>query len=140
MNARYNLDSYWAFYWDYLGNATSINWILGRENARPFDLGPSLKHQDWTVNEILADQLPVSITLGITAIILALAIGPHRGRDRRHEAGIAARFHNTHHRPGGDQPALLRHRHRAARAVLGVLEDLSHRPAGVASRISFCPR
>lgn len=75
MNARYNLDSYWGFYWDYLGNATSVNWILGREGARPFDLGPSLKHQDWTVNEILADQLPVSFTLGITAIILACAIG-----------------------------------------------------------------
>lgn len=75
MTARYNLDSYWSFYWDYLAKATSFSWIIGEEGARPFDLGPSLRHQDWTVNEILADQLPVSITLGITAILLACAIG-----------------------------------------------------------------
>jgi oligopeptide transport system permease protein len=47
----------------------------GRSAARPFDLGPSLRQPDWTVNEILADALPVSVTLGATAMLLAMAIG-----------------------------------------------------------------
>jgi oligopeptide transport system permease protein len=41
----------------------------------PFDLGPSLTHENWTVNEILGAGLPVSITLGLAAILLACVIG-----------------------------------------------------------------
>jgi ABC-type dipeptide/oligopeptide/nickel transport system permease component len=26
MLEQYNLDSYWGFYWDYLGNATGVSW------------------------------------------------------------------------------------------------------------------
>ena len=74
MRERYKLDSPWNFYWDYLGKATGVSWALGK-NDRPFDLGPSLKHEDWSVNEILAAGLPVSITLGLAAILLACAIG-----------------------------------------------------------------
>lgn len=74
MLEQYKLDSPWSFYWDYLGKATGVSWLLG-EHDRPFDLGPSLTHQDWTVNEILAAGLPVSITLGLLAILLACAIG-----------------------------------------------------------------
>ena len=48
--------------------------MLGRHD-RPFDLGPSLKHENWTVNEILAAGLPVSISLGGAAILIACAIG-----------------------------------------------------------------
>ncbi|MHC5114316.1 MAG: ABC transporter permease [Planctomycetota bacterium] len=74
MLEQYRLDSYWGFYWDYLGKATSVSWMIG-EHERPFDLGPSLKHENWTVNEILAAGLPVSVTLGFTAMLLACAIG-----------------------------------------------------------------
>jgi oligopeptide transport system permease protein len=74
MLEQYRLDSYWGFYWDYLGKATGVSWALG-QNDRPFDLGPSLRHENWTVNEILAAGLPVSVTLGLTAILLACAIG-----------------------------------------------------------------
>ncbi|MDY7109167.1 MAG: ABC transporter permease [Planctomycetota bacterium] len=74
MLEQYKLDSYWGFYWDYLGKATGASWVLGQHD-RPFDLGPSLKHENWTVNEILLAGLPVSITLGLTAILLACAIG-----------------------------------------------------------------
>ena len=74
MLAQYRLDDPWSFYWDYLGKASGASWALGRHD-RPFDLGPSLQHQDWSVNEILAGTLPVSITLGLTAILLACAIG-----------------------------------------------------------------
>jgi len=74
MRERYKLDSPWNFYWDYLGKATGVSWALGKHD-RPFDLGPSLKHEDWSVNEILAAGLPVSIALGLAAILLACAIG-----------------------------------------------------------------
>jgi len=78
MREQYRLDSYWDFYWDYLGKATGVSWMLGRHD-RPFDLGPSLRHENWTVNEILAAGLPVSVTLGLTAILLACALGVGTG-------------------------------------------------------------
>jgi oligopeptide transport system permease protein len=74
MLEQYKLDSSWSFYWDYLGKASGASWLLGRHD-RPFDLGPSLKHENWTVNEILAAGLPVSVTVGLAAILLACAIG-----------------------------------------------------------------
>jgi oligopeptide transport system permease protein len=74
MLSQYSLDDPWSFYWDYLGKASGASWVMGFHD-RPFDLGPSLTHQDWTVNEILAAGLPVSITLGLLAILLACAIG-----------------------------------------------------------------
>ena len=74
MKRQYRLDDPAAFYVEYLGKATGVSWLMGRA-PRPFDLGPSLRQPDWTVNEILADALPVSVTLGASAMLLALAIG-----------------------------------------------------------------
>ena len=74
MRARYRLDDPVGFYLDYLGKASGVSWALGRA-PRPFDLGPSLRNQDWSVNEIIADGAPVSISIGIAAIAIALAIG-----------------------------------------------------------------
>lgn len=39
------------------------------------DLGPSMKLKDYTVNEIVAQGFPVSASLGILALSLALAVG-----------------------------------------------------------------
>ena len=40
------------------------------------DFEPSLsRHGNWSVNEILATQLPVSVLLGLTSILLACVIG-----------------------------------------------------------------
>ena len=39
------------------------------------DLGPSYKYKDFTVNELIASGFPVSITLGLSAIILSLFLG-----------------------------------------------------------------
>lgn len=74
MRRRYKLDNPVEFYFDYLGKATGVSWVLGF-NDRPFDLGPSLKQPDWTVNEILADGIPISLTIGIAAMLIALGIG-----------------------------------------------------------------
>ena len=74
MKKQYNLDDPVTFYFSYLGDATGISWLLGKA-PRPFDLGPSLKQADLSVNEILAAGLPVSLELGFTAILLATVIG-----------------------------------------------------------------
>ncbi len=94
MKRQYKLDSFGNFYWSYLESATGLKWVgdmfSGRAaeartlaaqsgQARPeryiFDLGPSLKNPDWRVNQIIADSLPVSMTLGLAAILIALVLG-----------------------------------------------------------------
>ncbi len=98
MNKQYNLDSFPRFYVSYLTSATGIkyasDWFSGRierekelsiEQGVPmlerpiFDLGPSLKYDDQTVNGIIRDTLPVSVTLGASAILIALFIGVGAG-------------------------------------------------------------
>jgi oligopeptide transport system permease protein len=44
-----------------------------------FDLGPSFKHANRTVNEIIADALPVSLELGLISLVWALLIGMSAG-------------------------------------------------------------
>jgi oligopeptide transport system permease protein len=98
MNKQYNLDSFPRFYVSYLKSATGLKWLsdaasgrLAREQElaeasglpaphRPiFDLGPSLEYDDWTVNEIISGALPISVTLGAAAILIALFIGVSAG-------------------------------------------------------------
>jgi len=75
MEARYDLDDPFGFYVDYLGGVTGVDWITGDGSGPVIDFGPSLRHENWTVNEILASQLPVSIVLGLSAIMLACVLG-----------------------------------------------------------------
>jgi oligopeptide transport system permease protein len=39
------------------------------------DLGPSFKYQDYTVVDLIANGFPVSLRIGVTAIVLALIVG-----------------------------------------------------------------
>ncbi len=39
------------------------------------DLGPSMTYEEWSVNDILASALPVSVTLGLFALIVAVLAG-----------------------------------------------------------------
>ena len=75
MQAQYNLDDPLAFYGDYLWKAYGLAWVSGDRIGPVFNLGPSLRHENWTVNDILVTQLPVSITIGLCSILLALLIG-----------------------------------------------------------------
>jgi oligopeptide transport system permease protein len=98
MLAQYNLDSFWTFYGSYLASATGLDYVRDRLDGTiaaersaaaaggvaprqrlVFDLGPSLNYEDWTVNEIIASALPVSATLGIVAILIALLLGVTAG-------------------------------------------------------------
>jgi len=86
MLAQYNLDDPKTFYVEYLRDASGIGYLqqrLAGEKIPPdtevFDFGPSLKYKDWRVSDILADALPVSIQLGLGAILLALIVGTVAG-------------------------------------------------------------
>ncbi|MGE5529320.1 MAG: ABC transporter permease [Patescibacteria group bacterium] len=64
IEARYHLnDPLIKQYYDYIRNL-----LRG-------DLGPSYTYEGRTVNEIIADGFPVSATLGLTAVAIALLIG-----------------------------------------------------------------
>jgi len=43
------------------------------------DFGPSFKFRDFTVTELIASGLPVSLTIGVAALLLALALGVPAG-------------------------------------------------------------
>jgi oligopeptide transport system permease protein len=49
-------------------------WLYLKSLARG-DLGPSFSHRDFSVNELLAQGLPVSVRLGALALALALVVG-----------------------------------------------------------------
>ncbi len=64
MEAAYDLDKpVWQQYAIYLGKLAHG------------DLGPSFKTKDFTVNELIAQGLPVSVRLGLLAIIIAILAG-----------------------------------------------------------------
>jgi len=65
LEAHYGLDrSLWQQYLDYMGKLV----LHG-------DLGPSFKYASRSVNEIIADKLPVSLELGGLALGVALVVG-----------------------------------------------------------------
>lgn len=43
------------------------------------DFGPSFQYPDWTCGQIIGDALPVSMTLGLAAILLAVMVGVPAG-------------------------------------------------------------
>ncbi|MET4692315.1 oligopeptide ABC transporter permease OppB [Endozoicomonas lisbonensis] len=43
------------------------------------DLGPSFKYQDYSVNELVAQSLPLSIKLGLTAFVVMVTVGVSLG-------------------------------------------------------------
>jgi oligopeptide transport system permease protein len=64
LNAKYHLDEpliqqYGRYLWDLLRG----------------DFGPSFQYRDFTVNELIASGFPVSLRLGLAAIVLALVVG-----------------------------------------------------------------
>jgi oligopeptide transport system permease protein len=64
LNAHYGLDKPWyAQYGDYLLKVAK------------WDFGPSFKYKSQTVNDLISDGFPVSLILGIEAILLAVAFG-----------------------------------------------------------------
>lgn len=64
LNAFYGLNEPWYVqYWEYLVKISK------------WDFGPSFKYKSQTVNDLINSGFPVSLTLGVEAILIALAIG-----------------------------------------------------------------
>ncbi|MBN1844091.1 MAG: ABC transporter permease [Sedimentisphaerales bacterium] len=77
IEARYKADDNLAFYEDYLVNLTGpVRFLCGRGQLTPLlDFGPSWQYRDWTCNQIIASALPVSVSLGLAAMFLAVVVG-----------------------------------------------------------------
>ena len=63
LRARYHMDDNWTYFWEFLSGAVRL------------DFGPTFTYADWTCNQIIAAALPVSATIGLSAIFLAVVIG-----------------------------------------------------------------
>ncbi len=64
LNAKYHLDEpLLQQYFRYLGQIAVL------------DFGPSFQYKDWTVNELIAQGFPVSLTVGLAAMVLAFVFG-----------------------------------------------------------------
>ena len=68
LNAKYHLDeSLFQQYFRYMGQIAVL------------DFGPSYQYKDWTVNELISQGWPVSLTVGLLAILLASVLGTMLG-------------------------------------------------------------
>src|SRR5258708_6494682 len=64
VEAAYNLDK-----------PLSVQYLLYLDRLAHFDLGPSFKNKDFTVTQMIAEGLPVSAKLGLSAMALAILLG-----------------------------------------------------------------
>ena len=68
LEAKYHLDEpLLQQYFRYMGQIVVL------------DFGPSFQYKDWTVNELIAQSYPVSLTIGLLAMILAFFMGTMLG-------------------------------------------------------------
>ena len=102
VEAHYHLDwSLWRQYAHYMGplNLDQHGLFGSRERilggVLTGDLGPSYAHRDLSVNDVIAQSFPISLTLGGLALLFAVALGI--------AAGVASAL-----RPGGVLDHLLR--------------------------------
>jgi len=85
LRAAYHLDwPLWKQYLEYVGPLELGEHgarALGGDGTRVFagvlsgDFGPSFRYRDFTVNDILGQSLPISLTLGTLALVFALSVG-----------------------------------------------------------------
>ncbi len=85
LRARYHLDwPLWKQYLEYVGPLELDEHraeFLGGDGTRVLggvltgDFGPSFRYRDFSVNDILAQSLPISLTLGTLALFGALLVG-----------------------------------------------------------------
>ena len=67
LRVRYSMDNNWRYFGEFAAGAVRL------------DFGPTFMYPDWTCNQILADALPVSLTLGLTALMIAVLLGVPAG-------------------------------------------------------------
>jgi oligopeptide transport system permease protein len=68
LNAKYDMDEpLLTQYFRYLSQVAVL------------DFGPSVQYKDWTVNELIGQGMPVSLTIGLAAMVLAFLMGTSLG-------------------------------------------------------------
>lgn len=68
LEAKYHLDeSLMRQYFRYLGQVAVL------------DFGPSVQYRDWSVNELMRRAIPVSLTIGVAAMLLSFFLGTALG-------------------------------------------------------------
>lgn len=79
LNAKYGFDqSRWTQYTRFMGRTLGFTYDTETKSYswHPYpDFGDSTKYRDRRVNDIIMEALPVSIVLGLTAYLIALALG-----------------------------------------------------------------
>lgn len=63
LRARYHMDNNWVYFGEFLAGA-----VRG-------DFGPTFTYNEWTCNQIIASALPVSVLIGMLAILVAFMVG-----------------------------------------------------------------
>lgn len=63
LRVRYNMDNNWAYFRQFAAGALRL------------DFGPTYMYPDWTCNQIIRQSLPVSFSLGLSAVVIALVVG-----------------------------------------------------------------
>jgi oligopeptide transport system permease protein len=63
LEKKYNINNPGMFLYNYA------------KNAMQGDFGPSLQRADTSVNEIITEKMPISVTIGLSALIVALIVG-----------------------------------------------------------------
>jgi len=80
----FNLDDERALFAPDADGEGTVLWrdeLPGGEPSEPFagvlagDFGPSFRYKDYSINDILAQSLPISMLLGVLAMMFALALG-----------------------------------------------------------------
>ena len=74
--------------------STSRCWCSTADTSRALahgDLGPSLRYKDFRVTELIADGLPLSLTIGLAAAVLAFLVGVPLGAWAAWRARVARR-------------------------------------------------
>lgn len=68
LNAKYHMDEpLLTQYFRYISQVAVL------------DFGPSVQYKDWTVNELIGQGMPVSLTIGLAAMVLAFFMGTSLG-------------------------------------------------------------
>ena len=63
LRSRYSMDNNWLYFRQFL------------EGAVRLDFGPTFTYTDWTCNQVIAAALPVSASIGLLAILIAVGVG-----------------------------------------------------------------
>lgn len=63
LRARYSMDNNWLYFCELATGALRL------------DFGPTFTYGDWTCNQIVAQALPISVLIGLAAILVAVVVG-----------------------------------------------------------------